>query len=69
MCMHMRQFTRLTNAFSKKIKNHCYAVVLHFIYFNFVKIHSTLKITLASASSVVDFPKVRGSYKKLENIV
>lgn len=54
MRMHMRRFTRLTNAFSKKIENHCYAVALHFMYYNFVKIHSTLKITPAMAANVTD---------------
>lgn len=54
MRMHMRRFTRLTNAFSKKIENHCYAVALHFMYYNFVKIHSTLKITPAMAAGVTD---------------
>lgn len=54
MRMHMRRFARLTNAFSKKIENHCYAVALHFMYYNFVKIHSTLKITPAMAAGVTD---------------
>lgn len=47
MRMHMRRFTRLTNAFSKKIENHCYAVALHFMYYNFVKIHKTIRVTPA----------------------
>ena len=37
MRMHMRRFARLTNAFSKKIENHCHAIALHFVYYNFVK--------------------------------
>jgi IS1 family transposase/lambda repressor-like predicted transcriptional regulator len=41
MRMHMRQFTRLTNAFSKKAENHAYAVALHFMAYNFVRIHKT----------------------------
>lgn len=44
MRMHMRRFTRLTNAFSKKIENHCYAIALHFVYYNFVKIHKSLRV-------------------------
>jgi len=47
MRMHMRRFTRLTNAFSKKLDNHAYAVALHFMYSNFVRIHSTLRVTPA----------------------
>jgi len=47
MRMHMRRFTRLTNAFSKKLDNHAYAVALHFMYCNFVRIHQTLRVTPA----------------------
>lgn len=47
MRMHMRRFTRLTNGFSKKIDNHAYAVALHFMYCNFVRIHQTLRVTPA----------------------
>jgi len=43
--MHMR--TRLTNAFSKKTENHCHAIALHFVYYNFCKIHKTLRVTPA----------------------
>ena len=43
----MRRFTRLTNAFSKKMENHCYAIALHFVYYNFCKIHKTLRVTPA----------------------
>lgn len=52
MRMHMRRFTRLTNAFSKKFENHIYAVALHFMYYNFVKIHSTLKVTPAMEAGI-----------------
>jgi len=47
MRMQMRRFTRLTNAFSKKIENHYYAVALHFMYYNFCRIHKTLRVTPA----------------------
>jgi hypothetical protein len=52
MRMHMRRFTRLTNAFSKKIENHAYAVALHAMYYNFVRIHQTLKVSPATAAGV-----------------
>lgn len=52
MRMHMRRFTRLTNAFSKKIENHCYAIALHFVYYNFVKQHKTLRVTPAMAAGL-----------------
>lgn len=54
MRMHMRRFTRLTNAFSKKVENHAHAVALHFMYYNFVRIHQTLKISPAMAAGVTD---------------
>jgi hypothetical protein len=54
MRMHMRRFTRLTNALSKKIENHAYAVALHFMYCNFVRIHSTLRVTPAMESGLSD---------------
>lgn len=47
MRMNMRRFTRLTNGFSKKLDNHAYAVALHFMYCNFVRIHQTLRVTPA----------------------
>jgi hypothetical protein len=54
MRMHMRRFTRLTNAFSKKIENHVCSVALHAMYYNFVRIHQTLKVTPAMAAGVTD---------------
>jgi hypothetical protein len=54
MRMHMRRFTRLTNAFSKKIENHACAVALHSMYYNFVRLHQTLKVSPAMAAGVTD---------------
>ena len=54
MRMHMLRFTRLTNAFSKKVENHAYAVALHMMYYNFVRIHKTLRATPAMAAGVTD---------------
>lgn len=54
MRMHMRRFTRLTNAFSKRIDAHANAVALHFAYYNFVRIHQTLRVTPAMAAGVTD---------------
>ena len=52
MRMLMRRFTRLTNAFSKKIENHEHAIALHFMYYNFVRIHKTLRVTPAQAACI-----------------
>lgn len=56
MRMGMRRFTRLTNAFSKKAENHAYAVALHFMYYNFCRIHKTLRVTPAMAANLVASP-------------
>ncbi len=50
--MHSRRMTRLTNAFSKKVQNHAAAMALHFLYYNFVRVHKTLKVTPAIAAGV-----------------
>lgn len=52
LTMHMRRFTRLTNGFSKKLDNHADAVALHFMYCNFVRIHTTLRVTPAMESGL-----------------
>lgn len=54
MRMGMRRFTRLTNAFSKKIENHTAAISLHMMHYNFVRIHQTLKVTPAMAAGVTN---------------
>lgn len=48
----MRRFTRLTNGFSKKVESHTYAVALHMMYCNFVKLHSKLRTSPAMAAGV-----------------
>jgi hypothetical protein len=50
--MHTRRFTRLTNAFSKKVENHAHAVALHIMYYNFACVHQTLRETPAMAAGV-----------------
>jgi len=52
MRMHMRRLTRLTNGFSKKLDNFKAATALHFAYYNFVKIHSSLRCTPAMEAGV-----------------
>jgi len=79
MRMHMRRFTRLNNAFSKKLENDIYAISLYFMFYNYCKIHKILRITPAMAAGITDHvweledivnlipeqePKKRGPYKK-----
>jgi hypothetical protein len=52
--MTVRRYTRLTNAFSKKIENHTAAVALGYFAYNFIKIHRTLRVTPAMAAGVTD---------------
>lgn len=81
MRMHMRRFTRLTNGFSKKLENHMAAVSLHFMFYNFGRIHKSLRVTPAMQAGVADHvwtieeivrlvpepvAKKRGPYKKRE---
>jgi IS1 family transposase len=54
MRMSMRRFTRLTNGFSKKGANHAHAVALHFLHYNFARIHKTLRVTPAMAAGISD---------------
>lgn len=79
MRMSMRRFTRLTNGFSKKVDNHGHAVALYFMYYNFCRVHKTLRVTPAMEAGVADHvwtveelaallpepeAKKRGPYKK-----
>lgn len=82
MRMHMRRFTRLTNAFSKKVESHAAMVAIYTVWYNFVRIHCTLRVTPAMAAGVTDRlwsmedvvalveareqPSKRGSYKRRE---
>ena len=54
MRMSMRRFTRLTNGFSKKLENHVHALSLYFVFYNFCRIHKTLRVTPAMAAGVTD---------------
>lgn len=54
MRMQMRRFTRLTNGFSKKFENHMHMVALYTVWYNFIRIHKTLKVTPAMAAGITD---------------
>ena len=53
-CVGMRRFTRLTNAFSKKLENHEAAIALHYMHYNFCRIHKSLRYTPAMEARVSD---------------
>jgi len=81
MRMHMRRFTRLTNAFSKKIDNHAHMVAIYTVWYNWIRIHKSLRVTPAMEAGLTDKlgsweeileatdaatpAKKRGPYKKL----
>lgn len=54
MRMQMRRFTRLTNGFSKKVENHEAAIALHYMHYNFARIHQSLRVTPAMAAGISD---------------
>jgi hypothetical protein len=54
MRMHMRRFTRLTNAFTKKLENHVHMVALYTVWYNFVRTHKSLRVSPAMAAGVTD---------------
>ena len=54
MRMAIRRFTRLTNAFSKKNENHAHSVAIHFMHYNFVRIHQSLRVTPAMVAGMTD---------------
>jgi hypothetical protein len=55
MRMNIRRFTRLTNAFSKKIENHIYMIALSFMHYNFCRVHQTLRITPAMKAGLTNW--------------
>ena len=54
MRMHMRRFTRLTNAHSKKIENHIASIAIHYMHYNFCRVHETLRVTPAMEAGIAD---------------
>ena len=66
MRMCIRRFGRKTNAFSKKMDNHCYAIALHFVHYNFCRIHTSLRVTPAMQIKVAEKPM---TYKDIALLV
>jgi hypothetical protein len=77
MRMHIHRFTRLTNAFGKKLSNHRHSVALHYMFSNFCRVHQTLKVTPAMEAGLTDhiwsldelcalMPKPTVSHSKIE---
>jgi IS1 family transposase len=56
MRMSMRRFTRLTNGFSKKFENHCHALAIYFVWYNWIRVHATLGKAPAMAAGLIDRP-------------
>ncbi len=54
MRMSMRRFTRLTNGFSKKVENHAHALAIHYMHYNFCRVHKTLRVTPAMEAGIAD---------------
>jgi len=54
MRMHMRRFTRLTNAHSKKVENHIASIAIHYMHYNFCRVHETLRVTPAMEAGIAD---------------
>jgi hypothetical protein len=54
--MHMRRFTRLTNAFSKKYESHCHMMAIYFVWYNFIRKRTTLKTTPAVKAGLAEKP-------------
>jgi hypothetical protein len=54
MRIQMRRFTRLTNAFSKKVENHAHAIAIHYMHYNFCRVHQTLRVTPAMEAGLSD---------------
>jgi IS1 family transposase len=65
MRMSMRRFTRLTNGFSKKAENHAHALALHFLHYNFCRVHKTLRVTPAMEAGVTNRPWTLGDIVEL----